>query len=169
MAGAACSSSKPRSSTASNTAAGSANQANTDATATLGFINGSAAGVSYNIHTYGGGLSSWTLFTTIYDRLIQLTGNSQGLAPMLATAWKWNSTDTQLTFTLRQGVVFQDGSAFNADVAVANIKAGSATGSNGQTMLATMTSAVATGPSTVVLTSASPTPAPSSPSPATPA
>jgi peptide/nickel transport system substrate-binding protein len=94
----------------------------------------------------------------LYDRLIQLTPNSQGLAPMLATSWKWNSTNTQLTFMLRKGVMFQDGEAFNADDVVANLQAAAAKGSNGQAALADMTDVVAVDPYTVRLTFKTPEP-----------
>jgi ABC-type transport system substrate-binding protein len=109
-------------------------------------------------HTWAGGQNGWELYTQVYDRLIQLTPDSKGLAPMLATAWKWNSANTVLTLTLRKDVMFQDGTPFNADVAVQNLKAGSGKGSNGATSLALMTSVVAVDPTTVKLTFSQPDP-----------
>jgi peptide/nickel transport system substrate-binding protein len=90
--------------------------------------------------------------------LIQLTPDSKSLAPMLATSWKWNSNNTELTMSLRKGVTFQDGSAFNADVAVENLKVAAAPGSNGQTQLASMTSVVAVDPDTIRLSFSRPDP-----------
>jgi peptide/nickel transport system substrate-binding protein len=53
----------------------------------------------------------------LYDRLVAL--NADGvLEPELATAWATNADATEWTFTLREGVTFHDGSAFDsADVA----------------------------------------------------
>lgn len=44
------------------------------------------------------------------------------LEPLLATSWKPNATGTAWTFTLRQGVKFQDGTPFNASAVQQNIK-----------------------------------------------
>jgi peptide/nickel transport system substrate-binding protein len=53
----------------------------------------------------------------LYDRLVALD-NSGVLVPELATAWTANEDATEWTFTLREGVTFHDGSAFDsADVA----------------------------------------------------
>jgi peptide/nickel transport system substrate-binding protein len=40
--------------------------------------------------------------------------NPQAIVPDLATGWSWNEDGTALTFTLRQGVKWHDGKAFNA-------------------------------------------------------
>jgi ABC-type transport system substrate-binding protein len=109
-------------------------------------------------HTYAGGLTGWSAWTLLYDRLIQLTPDSKALAPMLATSWKWNSTSTQLTMSLRKDVQFQDGSAFNADVAVQNLKAAAQPTSNAVAALAPMTSVVAVDPYTIQLTFSMPDP-----------
>jgi len=42
------------------------------------------------------------------------------LKPMLATGYKANEQATEYTFTLRKGVKFSDGTAWNADAAIAN-------------------------------------------------
>jgi peptide/nickel transport system substrate-binding protein len=78
---------------------------------------------------------------------------------MLATAWKWDSTNTQLMMTLRKGVQFQDGSPLNADVVVQNLKNATAPGANSPQQLATMTGVVAVDPYTVRLTFRAPDPA----------
>lgn len=55
----------------------------------------------------------------IYDTLVR-SDEKNNIQPDLATSWSY-STPTQLTFTLRSGVKFQDGTPFNADAVVFNI------------------------------------------------
>ena len=55
-----------------------------------------------------------------YDRLTQIDGNGD-VQPMLATAWAFADDGSSLTFTLREGVTFHDGTAFNAEAAKANL------------------------------------------------
>lgn len=55
-----------------------------------------------------------------YDRLTQIDG-SGAVQPMLATAWEFSADGSTLTFTLREGVVFHDGTPFDAEAAKANI------------------------------------------------
>jgi peptide/nickel transport system substrate-binding protein len=43
------------------------------------------------------------------------------IVPLLATSWQYNDDQTELTLTLREGVVFHDGTPFNAEVAAANL------------------------------------------------
>lgn len=55
----------------------------------------------------------------VYEAL--LTEAADGtILPQLATSWEYNDDRTTLTFTLREGVVFHDGTPFDADVVVAN-------------------------------------------------
>src|SRR6186997_2894562 len=63
---------------------------------------------------------------TLYDPLVawelDVSDRPGKLIPGLATAWKVNDADkTMWTFTLRDGVKFHDGSAFNADAVVWNL------------------------------------------------
>lgn len=58
----------------------------------------------------------------IYDPLIRVTPEGT-LQPGLATAWKWASP-TVLDLTLRQGVLFHDGTSFNAAAVKANFDRG---------------------------------------------
>ncbi len=44
-------------------------------------------------------------------------------APALAESWSWDETGTSLTFTLREGITFQDGTAITADDVVFTYKA----------------------------------------------
>ena len=49
----------------------------------------------------------------VYETLV---GYEDGnIVPGLAKSWSWDDTDTVLTFKLRQGVNFTDGTAFNAE------------------------------------------------------
>jgi peptide/nickel transport system substrate-binding protein len=63
---------------------------------------------------------------TIYDPLVawemDVADRPGKLVPGLATQWKVDDTDkTKWRFTLRQGVKFHDGSAFNADAVIWNL------------------------------------------------
>ncbi len=42
-------------------------------------------------------------------------GSEEVLSPKLATSWETNEDNTEWTFTLREGVTFQDGEPFNAE------------------------------------------------------
>lgn len=55
----------------------------------------------------------------IYDTLVGLDAHNN-IVPDLATSWSY-TTPTQLIFTLRTGVTFQDGTPFNANAVVFNI------------------------------------------------
>lgn len=57
---------------------------------------------------------SWTVFTEIYSALVyqDLDLSFKGL---LAEDWEINDDNTEITFNLREGVTFHDGSEFNAD------------------------------------------------------
>lgn len=49
----------------------------------------------------------------VYETLV---GYEDGeIVPVLAEEWGWDDTNTILTFKLRQGVTFTDGTAFNAE------------------------------------------------------
>lgn len=51
----------------------------------------------------------------IYETLYFVNVNSGSFTPMLATNYSWNSDNTQLTFTIRQGVKWNDGKPFDAN------------------------------------------------------
>ena len=59
------------------------------------------------------------IMLNIYDTLVRVDQNNK-IVPDLATSWT-NTTPTQITFTLRTGVKFQDGTPFNADAVAFNI------------------------------------------------
>ncbi len=50
----------------------------------------------------------------IFQGLVGLKAGSTQIIPLLATSWKASKDGLSWTFTLRQGVKFQDGTAFNA-------------------------------------------------------
>ena len=56
----------------------------------------------------------------IYDTLVRVDAHNN-VQPDLATSWQY-TTPTELVFTLRTDVKFQDGTPFNADAVVFNIK-----------------------------------------------
>lgn len=62
--------------------------------------------------------NSFLFFDIMYDGLIALDPEGN-VMPRLATAWE--QTDRAISFTLRQDVVFTDGTPFNAEVAKANL------------------------------------------------
>ena len=56
----------------------------------------------------------------LYDRLVRLN-NAAEPVPMLATSWDVTNKGAGLVLTLRQGLVFHDGTPFNAQAVKANI------------------------------------------------
>lgn len=52
-------------------------------------------------------------FSLVYDRLVEQDAD-QSFHPHLATSWKTSADGMSMTFKLRKGVTFQDGTPFNA-------------------------------------------------------
>ena len=63
----------------------------------------------YNGHPNAG------LLGLVYEPLYFVNVNGGQFTPMLASDYKWNSDNTQVTFTTRQNVKWNDGQAFSAD------------------------------------------------------
>jgi peptide/nickel transport system substrate-binding protein len=67
----------------------------------------------------------FTCITALYDCLLDVKidpkTNEAKLVPGLATEWRWDKDHKRVTFTLRKGVVFHDGSKFDAHVAKWNL------------------------------------------------
>jgi peptide/nickel transport system substrate-binding protein len=60
------------------------------------------------------------VFESLCDKLVDITPSLE-IVPQLATGWEWSDDGLQLTMTLREGVVFHDGTPFNAEAVAANI------------------------------------------------
>ncbi|MBV7271843.1 nickel ABC transporter, nickel/metallophore periplasmic binding protein [Clostridiaceae bacterium UIB06] len=61
------------------------------------------------------------IYKMIYEGLVE-DGGSNGIQPQLATEWKIGEDGKTYTFKLRQGVKFSDGTDFDADAVVFNLK-----------------------------------------------
>jgi peptide/nickel transport system substrate-binding protein len=61
------------------------------------------------------------VYTSLCDKLIDITPELKFI-PQLATAWSWSDDGKVLTMDLREGVVFHDGTPFDAEAAKANIE-----------------------------------------------
>jgi ABC-type transport system substrate-binding protein len=59
-------------------------------------------------------VNDWTTISYIYDKLIWTDGNYKSTVPFLAESWKFLDPKTVI-MKLRQGVLFHDGSPFNAE------------------------------------------------------
>ena len=76
--------------------------------------------------------------TPVYEALIRR--DAEGLLqPGLATEWELSDDATQLDLTLREGVEFQDGAAFDADAVKANLDAAPDRGGQVSSQLAVVT------------------------------
>ncbi|MFD0634311.1 ABC transporter substrate-binding protein [Catenulispora yoronensis] len=89
-------------------------------------------------------------FQTVYDPLLRAAPDGT-VGPGLASAWQYNDDKTQLTLTLREGVTFSDGTAFDAAAAKANMDAFLKDGI-GKSYLASVTGVTAPDAHTLVLT-----------------
>ena len=61
------------------------------------------------------------VYTSMCDKLVDLD-NNLSVVPQLATKWAWGDNGNTLTMDLREGVVFHDGTPFNAEAAVYTIE-----------------------------------------------
>ncbi len=59
-------------------------------------------------------------FNLFYENLIRLTGEGKFI-PLLAESWEFAPDNQSITFKLRKGVIFHDGTPFNAEVAKWNL------------------------------------------------
>lgn len=60
------------------------------------------------------------VYASLCDKLVDITPELE-IIPQLATGWEWSEDGLSLTMTLREGVVFHDGTPFNAEAVAANI------------------------------------------------
>jgi peptide/nickel transport system substrate-binding protein len=95
---------------------GSGETGGTGGTLTLGLITPPASMSAQN--------ANWAnqspYMQAVYDSLLVADADGE-IQPNLATEWSYNDDLTVLTMTLRDDVVFTDGTAFNADVAAQNL------------------------------------------------
>jgi peptide/nickel transport system substrate-binding protein len=83
---------------------------------------GTNGGSNYDPHVAFNQFASVFLYPA-YDRLLELTPEGE-LVPMLAESWEFSEGDTVLRLTLRDDVVFHDGTPFDAEAVKANIERG---------------------------------------------
>lgn len=81
-------------------------------------FGGSGLPVSLNAATDG---NSLTVAYQILENLVFVEPGGTELIPGLATEWSSNEDGTVWTFTLREGVTFQDGTPFNAEAVKFNL------------------------------------------------
>lgn len=101
---------------------GEVNQSNTSTTAKVG--GDISVGLNADVVTLdplkSTALVDRQVMLNLYDTLVKISPQNT-ILPDLATSWTYK-TPTQLLFTLRTDVKFQDGTPFNADAVVFNIK-----------------------------------------------
>lgn len=61
------------------------------------------------------------VYASMCDKLVDITPNLE-IIPQLATSWTTSEDGTSVTMQLREGVVFHDGTPFNAEAVAANIE-----------------------------------------------
>ncbi|MEP6017009.1 MAG: ABC transporter substrate-binding protein [Paracoccaceae bacterium] len=61
------------------------------------------------------------VYASMCDKLVDITPELE-IVPQLATSWTASDDGTSVTMQLRQGVVFHDGTPFNAEAVAANIE-----------------------------------------------
>lgn len=96
------------------------------------------------------------VYASMCDKLVDITPDLE-IIPQLATAWETSSDGTQVTMQLRDGVVFHDGTPFNAEAVAANIERSQTLDvSRRKSELKSITSTEVTGEYEIVLTLAGP-------------
>lgn len=60
------------------------------------------------------------VYASLCDKLVDITPDLE-IIPQLATSWETSEDGTAITMQLREGVVFHDGTPFNAEAVAANI------------------------------------------------
>ncbi|MBL8698233.1 MAG: ABC transporter substrate-binding protein [Alphaproteobacteria bacterium] len=66
-------------------------------------------------------IAARSVFTALCDKLVDID-EKLGFQPQLAQSWSWSADRTTLTMKLRPGVVFHDGSPFDAAAVKANLE-----------------------------------------------
>ena len=100
--------------------AGGENEGGSDKSQVLVFGRGSAPnGLDPARETDG---ESFTVTGEIYEGLVSFKPGTTEVEPALAESWEYSNDDLTLTFKIRQGVKFHDGTDLNADAVVFNFK-----------------------------------------------
>jgi peptide/nickel transport system substrate-binding protein len=60
-------------------------------------------------------VNDFRILMNVYDGLVRYKSGTLEVEPSLATGWEISEDGTEYTFTLREGVTFHDGSAFDAE------------------------------------------------------
>lgn len=96
------------------------------------------------------------VFTALCDKLVDITPDLK-IIPQLATGWTWSDDGKTLTMTLRDGVVFHDGTPFDAEAVRYNIeRSKTLPESRRKSELASVTAAEVIGPHEIALRLANP-------------
>ncbi|TJZ84444.1 ABC transporter substrate-binding protein [Paracoccus hibiscisoli] len=96
------------------------------------------------------------VYAGLCDKLVDLDAQAN-IIPMLATDWSWSDDGMALVMDLREGVVFHDGTLFDADAVVANItRSMTLPESRRKSELSSVAGIEATGPMQVTLTLTAP-------------
>ncbi len=124
---------------------------------TLVYASGDAEPDCLDPHV-GGNYPQALVSSQFLEPLVSLDGKG-GITPWLADSWTWSDDGLGLELTLRQGVTFTDGTPFDADAVVANIRHvqdPATLSSTGYLALQAVTDATAVDASTVRLTLSTP-------------
>lgn len=65
--------------------------------------------------------ASFSFYGWLYEGLVR-QDNDGSVVPWLAKCWDTSEDGTEITFVLREGITFHDGTPFNADAVVANVE-----------------------------------------------
>lgn len=87
-------------------------------------------------YTSGYNCSSTIIIKGVYETLIGMDING-ALYPVLATEWEWGENNMSIILTLREGVQFSNGEAFNADsviYALKDYRGATSVGGEGETL-----------------------------------
>lgn len=96
------------------------------------------------------------VYASLCDKLVDITPNLE-IIPQLATAWTVSEDGLSIDMELREGVVFHDGTPFNAEAVAANIeRSQTLEESRRKSELASITGTEVTGPYSIRLTLAQP-------------
>ncbi|MGO3885900.1 MAG: ABC transporter substrate-binding protein, partial [Mycetocola sp.] len=102
------------------------------------------------------GLGSLSVIRNVYEGLVAQTPGTFDVEPALASEWTLSDDGLEYTFTLRDDVVFSDGTAFNADAVVYNVERAQALGGQVGGIISNIDQVTAVDDTTVTVTLAQP-------------